>query len=106
MLLFRKPWLDVASDLGLRHGSHVRVPGRIGHASLRHVLVVLLVVLLMKVLGGRIAIVVCVHGLVRRKGTAIIHLAGRLLELHFVCPTLLRAGGSECGRADVARRKG
>ena len=106
MLLFRKPWLDVASDLVLRHGSHIRVPGRIGHASLWHVLVVLLVVLLMKMLGGRIAIVMCVHGLVRRKGTAVIHLAGRLLELHFVCPTLVRAGGSECGRADVARENG
>jgi hypothetical protein len=23
-----------------------------------------------------------------------------------VCPTLVRAGGSECGRADVARGKG
>ena len=106
MLFFRKPWLNVASNLVLRYGSHIRVPGRIGHACLWHVLVVLLVVLLVKVLGGRIAKVMCVHRLVRRKGTAVIHLAGRVSKLHSVCSTLVRADGSECGRADVARGKG
>ena len=76
MLLFRKPGLDVASDLVLRYGIHIWVSRWIGHACMWRVLVVLLVVLLVEVLGGRIAIVVCVHGLVRRKGAAVIHLAG------------------------------
>ena len=106
MLLFRKPGLDIASDLVLRHGIHIWVPGRIGHASLWHVLVVLLIVLLVEVLGRRIAKVVCVHRLVRRKCAAVIHLAGRVSELHLVCPTLVRADGSEYGRADVARENG
>lgn len=75
VLLFRKPGLNVTSDLVLRYGIYVWVSGWIGHARLWHVLIVLLVVLLVEVLGGRIAIVVCVHGLVRRKGAAVIHLA-------------------------------
>lgn len=106
MLLFRKPGLDVAGNLVLRHGIYIWVSGWIGHACLWHVLVVLLVVLLVDVLGRRIAKVVRVHRLVRRKCTAVIHLAGRVSELHFVCPTLVRADGSECGRANVAREKG
>ena len=86
MLFFRKSWLDVASNLVLRYGSHIRVPGRIGHACLWHVLVVLLIVLLVEVLGGRVAKVVCVHGLVRRKCTAVIHLAGQVSELQLCVP--------------------
>lgn len=86
MLFFRKPWLDVASNLVLRYGSHIRVPGWIRHACLWHVLVVLLIVLLVKVLGGRIAKVLCVHRLVRRKRTAVIHLAGQVSELQLCVP--------------------
>ena len=106
MLLFREARLDVASDLMLRYGGHIWVPGLIGHTRLWHMLVVLLVMLLVELLGGGIAEVVAIHGLVRRKGTAVIHLAGRMLEQHFVCPALVRVDCSECGRADVARRTG
>jgi hypothetical protein len=106
VLLFRQTWLDVASNLMLRYRGHIWVPGLIGHARLWHVLVMLLVVLLVKLFGGSIVEVVCIHCLVRRKGTAVIHLAGQVLELHSVCPALVRADRSECGRADVARRTG
>lgn len=106
MLFFCKPRLNVASNLVLRHSGNIRVPGWIGHACLWHVLVVLLVVLLVKVFGGRIAKVMCVHRLVRRKCTAVVHLAGRVTRVHSVYSTLVRADGSECGRADVARGKG
>jgi hypothetical protein len=47
-----------------------------------HVTIMLLIVLLLELLGGGISKVVRVHRLVRRKGTAVIHVGGRVLESH------------------------
>ena len=66
----------------------------------------LLVVLLVELLGGGIAKIVCIHGLVRRICTAVVHAARRVLELHSVCPALGRVDRNESNRADVARRTG